>query len=136
MFYGEAGFTDQETVSMSLLPFAGLGYTFASADGFTETGTAPRNLLVESASGSGLFGALGVQWDTCGRIGDMHFRTSLRAGWEYRFTGGFAGLNVNFADIGAPNGFGFTSSTGDWSRDFAVVGASATVDENRIHAAL
>ena len=105
-------------------PLAGLEYTHASIDGFTETGADPFNLVVSDRDADSLESRLGFVASTELDLGGMMLVPEVRAEWRHEFLDD--NDEVTAAFVGQP-GSSFTAIGSEFGRDAAVVGAGLTL---------
>lgn len=122
----ETGYTVDLPAAVTLQPYLGLAYTYASTDGAQETGAGLFNLSISDADQNSLRSTLGLrvskplQFDS-----GMKFTPSVELGWRHEFLDTNAQLNQ--ALTAAP-GATFSVNGTSVSRDSAVVGGGVAVN--------
>ncbi|HLJ62875.1 MAG TPA: autotransporter outer membrane beta-barrel domain-containing protein, partial [Stellaceae bacterium] len=117
--YGEAGYHLKQA-GFTLTPYLGAGYTHASLDAFTESGSFGA-LAVNAGNTNSLETTLGLRVTTRVNLGDSGTLVpELRLGWSHEF------LDATQSLTGALATTSFQASGVNFGRDSAVVGVGVT----------
>lgn len=111
--------TDLRLAGWIVTPEAGLQYTRARTDAFTETGGAAALNVAADASES-LRSSLGARFAHDVALNGSVLTPEFRFAWLHEFRDGVRGINASFADITLPGSF--VSATGSGLRDRGVIG--------------
>ncbi|WP_137389778.1 autotransporter outer membrane beta-barrel domain-containing protein [Rhodoligotrophos defluvii] len=124
--YGETGYRYWMTPTASLTPFLSLNYVKVWNDSFTEssaTGSGAR-LDVKSNDGESFNTQLGARLATQLPMGAAIIAPELRVAWQHEWLDRYQTASASFA---AAPGSNFSVYSTREGRDFAVVGAGATI---------
>ena len=101
-------------------PFAGISYTQAAMEGFTETG-GPASLTANDQSLDRTQSTLGARFSVAYRDNETVFTPNLTLAWAHSFSGTSPFMTMAFADGPADDGFTIAGVSAD--RDAAVIRA-------------
>jgi outer membrane lipase/esterase len=107
-----------------LTPVVSLGYSGVWIKGFTESGAGALNLNVDKQNANSLQTGVGAKVSMPFKRGDTIIVPQVYALYQHEFSNNSRGLN---ARLSAPPSATMTWRTEAPDRDFAVVGANATV---------
>ncbi|WP_342641193.1 autotransporter domain-containing protein [Rhodoligotrophos ferricapiens] len=124
--YGETGYRYWVTPTASLTPFLALNYVKVWNDSFTESSRTDSGaaLHVKSNDGESFNTQLGARLATQLPMGAAVISPELRLAWQHEWLDRYQTASANFAAMPGSN---FSVVGTREGRDFAVVGAGATV---------
>ncbi|MEX2409729.1 MAG: autotransporter outer membrane beta-barrel domain-containing protein, partial [Rhodovibrionaceae bacterium] len=115
-----------ELMPATITPFAGVRYTRAETDSFTESGAGGFNLDVDKSTAESFTTTLGVDLSAEFQAGAETWITpQLRLGWEHEFEDNYQTVGASFAGVPAS---AFTVIGSEVASDSAIVGAGVSVN--------